>query len=102
MISSDEMEDIMKIVKSPEDSGFLLKGDSETIQNESKEQNGEFLSVLLGKLGASLLGNMLSGKGTNRAGYGFKDLQSKDFQFKKGKGIIRAGYGSKGSSIKDF
>ena len=80
----------MKIVKSFEDYGLLLKGVSETIQNEAKEQKVGFLSMLLRKLGASLLGNMLAGKGVNRAEYGSKDLQSKG-----GKGIIRAGYGSK-------
>ena len=63
------MEDIMKIVKSLEDSGLLLKGVSETIQNEVKEQKGGFLSMLLGTLGASILGNMLAGKGINTAGY---------------------------------
>ena len=55
----------MKIVKSLEDSGLLLNGVSETIQNETKEQKGGFLSILLGTLGASLLGNMLAGKGIN-------------------------------------
>ena len=97
----------MKIVKSLEDSGLLLKGVSETIQNKAEEQKGEFLSMLLGTLGTSLLGNMLTDKGIIGAGYGsrgssIKDLQSKDFQFKKGKGIITAGHESKGSSIKDF
>ena len=58
----------MKIVKSLEDSGLLLKRVSETIQYEEKEQKGGFLSILLGTLGASLLGNMLSGKGINRSG----------------------------------
>ena len=57
------MEDIIKIVKSLEDSGLLLKGVSETIQNEAKEQKGGFLSMLLGTLGPSLLGNILAGKG---------------------------------------
>ena len=83
--SNDEMDDILKIVKSLEDSGVLLKGVSETIQNEAKEQR--FLSMLLGTLGASLLGDILfgkKGKGTITAG----------------EGTIRAGYGSKGSSIK--
>ena len=60
IISNDEMEDILKIVKSLEDSGVLLKGVSETIQNEAKEQRGRFLSVLLGTLGASLLGDLLT------------------------------------------
>ena len=73
------MEGIIKIVKSFEDSGLLLKGVSETIENEAKEQKGGFLSMLLGVLGASLLENMLADKGINRAG----------------EGIIRAGYGSK-------
>ena len=80
------MEDIIKIIKSLEDSGLLLKGVSEPSQNEAKEQKAGFLSVLLGTLGASLLGNMLAGKGINRAGEGF----------------IRAGYRSKRSSIKKY
>ena len=84
------MENIRKVVKPREDSGLLIKGVSETIQNEAKEQKGWFFSILLGPLGASLLGNMLAGKGVNRAGCGSKDVQSKG-----GKGIIRAGYGSK-------
>ena len=54
------MDDILKIVKSLEDSGVLLQGVSETIQNEAKEQRGGFLSTLLGTLGASLLGDVLS------------------------------------------
>ena len=90
IISNDEMDDILKIVKSLENSDVLLKGVSETIQNESKEQRGRFLSMLLGTLGASLLGdvlsNGLSGKSVIRAG----------------EGTIRAGYGSKGSSLKKF
>ena len=75
IISNEEMKDIMKIIKSLEDSGLLIKGVSETIQNEAKEQKGGFLSMLLGTLGASLLGNLLTGKctisadeGTIRAG----------------------------------
>ena len=62
-MSIDEMKDIIEIAKSLEDSGLLLKGVIETIQNESKEQKGGFLSILLGTLGASLLGNILAGKG---------------------------------------
>ena len=81
IISNDEIEDIIKIVKSLEDSGLLLKGVSETIQNEAKEQKGGFLCMLLGILGASLLGNILTGKLINRAREGllemFMDLQSK-------------------------
>ena len=79
------MENIMKVVKSLEDSGLLLKWVSETIQNEVKEQKGGFLSMLLGTFGASLLENILAGKGITRAGYGSKG----------GKGIIRTGYESK-------
>ena len=86
--SNDEMDDILKIVKSLENSGLLLKGVSETIQHEAKKQRGGFLSMLLGTLGASLLGDILSkglsGKGVIRAG----------------EGTIRAGYGSKRPSIK--
>ena len=73
IISNDEMNDIIKIVKSLENSAVLLKGVSETIQNEAKEQRGGFLSMLLGTLGASLLGNLLTGgKGATRAGEGIK------------------------------
>ena len=57
------MKCITKIVKSLEDSSLLPEGVSETIQNEAKEQRGGFLSMLLGALGASLLGNILTGKG---------------------------------------
>ena len=73
------MEYIIKIAKSLEDSGLLSKGVSETIQNEAKEQKRGFLSMLLVTLGASLLGNILAGKGINRAG----------------KGITRPGYESR-------
>ena len=66
IISKEEMENITKIVKSLEDSDLLLK--SETIQNKAKEKNGGFPAMLLGKLGASLLGNMLVEKGGNIAG----------------------------------
>ena len=86
MISNDEMNDILKIVKSLENSGLILKGVSETIQHEAKEQRGGFLGMLLGTLGASLLGDILSGKGVIRAG----------------EGTIRAGYGSKRPSLKFF
>ena len=76
IISNDEMNDIIKIVKSLEDSGVILKGISETIQHEAKEQRGEFLSVLLGTLGASLLGNLLTGgKGLHVQVKEFKEIQ---------------------------
>ena len=67
IISNEEMNDIMKIIKSLEESGSLIKGISKTIKNEAKEQKGGFLILLLGTLRASLLGNLLTGKGTIRA-----------------------------------
>ena len=90
IISNDEMDDILEIIKSLEDSGDLLGGVSETIKHEAKEQSGGFLNMLLGTLGASLLGDILSkglsGKGVIRAG----------------EGTIRAGYDSKRASLKSF
>ena len=59
--NNNEMEDIIKIVKSLEDSDLLLKGVTETVQNEVNEQKRGFLTMLLGKLGAGLLGNILTG-----------------------------------------
>ena len=64
------MNDVIKIVQALENSNLLLKGVTETIKNETKEQKGRFLIMLLGTLGASLLGNLLTGKGVVRAGYG--------------------------------
>ena len=58
MILNDEMKDIIKVVKSLKDSDLLLEGVSKTIQNEAKEQKGGYFSMLLGTLGASLLGNI--------------------------------------------
>ena len=74
--SNEEMNDIMKIVQALKDSNILLKGVTKTIKDEIKEQKGGFLGMLLGTLGASLLGNVLSGKGNARAGYG-DHLQNK-------------------------
>ena len=80
IIEQEDMNDIMKIIKALENSGILLKGVSKTIKNETKEQRGGFLRMLLGTLGASLLGNLLTGgKGIMRAG----------------NGIVRTGSGSK-------
>ena len=67
IISNDEKIDIMKIVKSLEESRLLIKDVSEIIKNEAKEQKGGFFSTLLGALGASLLENILTGKGTIKA-----------------------------------
>ena len=87
LISNDEIKDNIKVVKSLEDSGLLLNGVTETVQNEVKEQKGGFLSMLLSTLGASLLGNLLTGKGIYRAGKG-KGIN------RAGEGIVRAGYGN--------
>ena len=70
IISNKDMDDLIKMVKSLKDSGLLLKGVTESVQNEVKEQKGRFLSMLLGTLGASLLGNLLASKGIHRAGEG--------------------------------
>ena len=79
------MNDIMKIIEALENSGILLNGVSKTIENETKEQRGGFLSMLLGTLGASSLGNLLTGgKGIVRAG----------------EGIVRAGAGAKKKKAK--
>ena len=74
IISNEETNDISKIVQALEDSNTLLKGMSKTIKNQTKEQIGGFLGILLGTLGASLLGNILTGKGLLIVGYGSKDL----------------------------
>ena len=83
IIDQEDMNDIMKIIEVLENSGILLKGVSKKIENETKEQCGGFLSMLLGTLGASLLGNSLSEKGIMRAG----------------EGIVRAGEGSKKNKL---
>ena len=70
IISIDEMEDIMKIVKSLEESGLLINGISEAIRNGTKEQKDRFLPMLLGTLAASIFGNALAEKGVIRAGEG--------------------------------
>ena len=70
IISNEGMNDIVKIVKLLEGSGLLIKGDSKTIKNEAKEQEGGLRSLLLETLGASLLENLLTAKGVMRAGEG--------------------------------
>ena len=100
IFEQEDMKDIMKIIKALENSGNLLKGVSKTIKNETKEQRYGFLSMLLGTLGASLLGNLLTvgkgsiasrakGEGIMRAGEGSVANRT------KGEGIVRAGDGSK-------
>ena len=89
IIEQKDMKDIMKIIKALENSGILLRGVSKAIKNETKEQKGGFFSMLLGTLGASLLGNILTGgKGIVRAGEGSVASRT------KGYGIVRAGEGS--------
>ena len=94
IISNDEIENIIEITKSLEDSGLLLKGVTETVQNEVKEQKGGFLSMLLGTLGASLLGNFLAGKGEIAASQGWGIYRAG-----KGKAVLRAGYGNNNSKM---
>ena len=85
IIEQEDMNDIIKIIEALENSGVLLKGVNKTIENETKEQRGGFLNMLLGTLGASLLGNLLTGgKGIVRAG---------DGTVRAGDGIVRAGEG---------
>ena len=79
IIFNDDLNDLLEVIKSLEKNGILLDGITETVKNEVKEQKGGFLSMLLGTIGASLLGNMLASRGVIRAG----------------EGTIRAGYGSK-------
>ena len=82
-------KDIVKIVQTLKDSNILLKGNTKTVENKAKQQKARFLGILLGTLGASLIVNMLAGKGIARAGYGNN----------KGKGMLRAGYGLKKNLI---
>ena len=71
IVSYEELNDIMKIVKSLEEFGLLIRGLRKTIKNESKEQKRQFLGMLLGTLDASLLQNLLTGKSKIRAGQDF-------------------------------
>ena len=94
IISNDEINDTIKVVKSLEDSGLLLKGVTETVQNEVKEQKGRVLSILLGTSTASLLGKILTERRLKGVG--------KDQGINKAvEGVIRAGYGSRSSKM-DF
>ena len=97
IVSRDEIHDIIKIVKSLEDSGLLIERVTKTVQNEVKEQKGGFLSMLLGTLGASLLGNLLTGKGINTAGKG----KGKGIN-RAGQRIVRYGYGNNSDNKMDF
>ena len=90
VISNEEMNDIMKIVQALENSGILFKGVTKTIKNETKEQKGGFLiSMLLGTLGASFLGDLLT-KHLSR-----KRVRSRKKTVRAGEGFLRAGEGTK-------
>ena len=88
-ISNEEINYIMKIVNSLEESGLLIKSVRETIKNGAKEQNIGFFGILLGTLGTSLLGNLLIGKGTIRAGEG--KIRTGEGTIRPGASTIRAG-----------
>ena len=83
IISNDDIQDLLKIVKSLENRGILLDGITETVKNEFKEQKSGFLSMLLGAFGDSSLGDLLT-----------KSLSGRGV-IREGEGTIRAGYGSK-------
>ena len=89
-----------------EDSKILLKGVTETVKNETKEQKEGFLSMLIGTLGASLLGNLLTGKGIVRAGSGNNKgkgvVRAEYGNNNKGKGVVSAGYGNQLKNKVDF
>ena len=87
IIEQEDMNDIMKIIEALENSGILLKGVSKAIENKTKEQRGRFLSMLLGTLGAGLLGNLLTGG---------KEIM------RAGDGIVRAGEGSESKKNPKF
>ena len=105
IISNEEMNDIIKIVQALEDSNILLKGVTDTVKNETKEQKGGFLSMLLGTLGAGLLGSSLTGKGFVRADSGNnkgKGVVRAGYGNNKGKGVVRAGYGNQSKNKVSF
>ena len=87
IVEQEDMNDIMKIIEALENSGILLKGVSKTIENETKEQRGGFLSMLLGILGANLLGSLLTG--------GKRMMRAGERIVRVGDGIVKEGEGSK-------
>ena len=101
IIEEEDMNDIMKIIEPLENSAILLKGVTKTIVNETKEQRGEFLSMLPGTLEASLLGNLLTGKGIMRADNGIVHAGSGSIASgAKGGGSIASGAKGDGSKKK--
>ena len=103
VISNNEMEGIIKIAKFLEDSGLFLKAVTEKVQNEVKEQKGRVLSMLLGTLGANLLGSISEGKEINRAGKGQRKNRTDEGMIAtgQGRGIVKGGYGRRSSKM-DF
>ena len=103
IISNNEIEDIAKIIKSLDDPGLLLKGVTETVQNEVKKQKGGFLSMLIGTRGVSLFGNILAGKGTiaTSQGQGINRTGKARVINRAGEEVVRAGYSSCSSKM-DF
>ena len=91
IIINEEMNDVMKIIKSLEKSGLLVEGVSETIKNEAKEQKGGFFSMLLETLCASLLGNLSPCKGTIVTSQGRGAIRAGESTFKAGEGTARGG-----------
>ena len=96
IISNEEMNGILKILQAFKDCNILLHGLTKTIKNETKEQKGGFLSILLGTLGANLSGTLLTGKGIARAGSSRPSSSAP--QNKKRKGIVRADTGNRKES----
>ena len=91
IISNEEMNSIMKIIKSLEESGLLRKSISKTIKNETKEQKEGLLSKLLGTLGDSLIGNLLAGKGAIATSQGRGAITAGEGTFRAGEATVRAG-----------
>ena len=88
IILNEEMNDIIKIIKSLEESGLLIKDISETIRNEAKDQKGVLFGMLFGALGVSLLGNLLTGKRVKLPK--FSNIHGRGEQVRAGKGTIIA------------
>ena len=77
IITTEELNKMMKIIKSLEDSNILSKGATKSTENKIKEQKGGVFGMLLGTLGAILLGNMLARRDNARALYGNKKAKQR-------------------------
>ena len=91
IIANEEMNDIMKTVKSLEESGLLITGVSQTIKNEAKERKERFLGMLLDSLGAGLLGNLLTSKGAMATSQRRKANTPGEGRIRAGESTVRAG-----------